>query len=149
MNERDELSRKLLEENGLHEGAVREGDREGLRAIVEAERKRNARVSRAMVLSWVAFVLLVALLVFGMFGRPFGLESTDLPRETANLIGMLMFAALLLTGIAFIFAIVTTVSWGLRMAFGPRGVEERLERIEAQLARLEAAQGEDSGEARS
>ncbi len=147
MSEREELARKLLEENGLSEGAVREADRECLRAIVRAERKRSAHLSRAMVLSWVAFVLLVVVLFGAMFPQVFGLDSTDLPRETANLIGVLTLAALLLTGIAFIFAMVTTVAWGLRMAVGPRGVSEQLERIEVQLARLEAEQGE--GEADS
>jgi hypothetical protein len=147
MSEREELSRKLLEENGLREGAMREADREGLRAIVEAERRRSARVSRTMVLSWVAFVLFLLVLSGTMFPQVFGFDVKDVARETANLIGMLMFAVLLLTGIAFVFAIVTTVSWGLRMAFGPRGVEERLERIEAQLARLEGAQHEGGAEA--
>ncbi|MFO8081073.1 MAG: hypothetical protein R6V07_12295 [Armatimonadota bacterium] len=150
MSEREDLSRKLLEENGLREGAVREADREGLRSIVEAERNRGIRVSRAMVLSWVAFVLLLVVLFGTMFPQAFGFDPNDMARETANLVGMALLAVLLLTGIAFIFAIVTTVSWGLRMAFGPRDVGERLERIEAQLARMEAQkQCEERGEAGS
>jgi len=150
MSERDELSRKLLAEDGLREGAVRGADREGLRAIVEAERKRSARVSRAMVLSWVVFLLLVAVYLSAIFGHPLGLDPSNHSGQTAySVVGVLVIASIPLAGVAFIFAIVTTVSWGLRMAFGPRGVEERLDRIEAQLARLEAAQGKDRGEAES
>jgi hypothetical protein len=139
VSEHDELSRKLLEENGLREGAVREADREGLRAIVEAERKRDSRLRSRMLGSWLVFVVLFAgsiALLIGVraLGQGHGMGIAVVP--------LLTLTGLPLAGIAFIFALVTTVAWGLRLAIGPRGVEERLERIEAQLARIEAAQGE-------
>ncbi|MEA3402867.1 MAG: nucleoside recognition domain-containing protein [Armatimonadota bacterium] len=145
MSEREELSRRLLEENGLREGAVREADREGLRAVVDAERRRSAHLRNVMLLSWAAFVVLFV----GIFGAYFAasaldLRSIEVGRGTVNVVAVLMLATLLLAFIAFIVAIVATISWGLRLAFGPRGVEDRLEHIEAQLARLEAAQDDES-----
>jgi len=140
VNEHEELSRKLLEENGLREGALREADRDGLRAIVEAERRRGAHVRNMMLLSWTAFILLCALFVLAYFGAEGTSPTVEIRGGTWHFWGLVGLFSMLLASIAFIVALVSTIAWGLRMAFGPRGVEERLERIEAQLARLEAAQ---------
>jgi len=151
MSEREELSRRLLEENGVSDRSLRAADREGLRASIEAERRRGAHLRNVMLVSWVAFIVLFVGLVVALFaGSTFDARSIDVGKGTVNVIALLAFAALLLAFIAFIIAVVATVSWGLRMAFGPRGIEERLERIEAQLARLEAQEERDgSGDAGS
>jgi hypothetical protein len=142
MSEHEELSRKLLEENGLREGAVREADREGLRAIVKAERRRGAHVRNVMLLSWAVFISLCALFVLAYFGAEGTSPTVEIRGGTWHLWGLIGLFAMLLASIASIVALVSTIAWGLRLAFGPRRVEERLERIEAQLARLEVAQGE-------
>jgi len=150
MNDREELSRKLLEENGLGGGPLGRKDREDLRAVIESERRRDARVRNLMLLSWAAFVILFVGILAVFYGWRFsGAETTEVSRGVANLSALLVLGVLLLAFIVFIVAVVATVSWGLRLAFGPRGVDERLERIEAQLARLEAEQieGRESDEA--
>ncbi len=144
MSDREELSRRLVEENGLSDRSLRAADREALRAIVEAERRRGAHVRNAMLLSWAAFIVLFVGLVAAFFaGATFDARSIQVGRGTANVIALLALAALLLAFIAFIVAVVATVSWGLRMAFGPRAVGEQLARIEAQLARLQTSQADE------
>lgn len=147
MSEREELSRKLLEENGLREGAVCGGDREGLRAIVEAERRRNVPLVRTVFVSWALFVVLL----FGGVGIYFvagnAQQGGHFGETMVSVVAIAGILSLLLAGIAFVVALVSTLAWGLRMAFGPREVDERLDRIEAQLARLEAARRQSGAEA--
>ena len=58
MSDREELSRRLLEENGLTQQEVADESRDGLRSIVESERRRDARVRNLMLVSWAAFMIL-------------------------------------------------------------------------------------------
>jgi len=147
MNEREELSRRLLEENGLSQQEVAQESRDGLRAIVDSERRRDARVRNLMLLSWLAFIVLFVGILAVFYGWTFsGAETTEVSRGVANLIALLGLGVLLLSFIAFIVAIVATISWGLRLAFGPRGVGEQLARIEAQLAQLEAMEKREGHE---
>lgn len=151
MSDREELSRRLLEENGLSQQEVAQESRDGLRAIVESERRRDARVRNLMLVSWLVFIVLFVGILAVVYGWQLssGAETTEVSRGVANVIALLVLGVLLLSFIAFIVAIVATISWGLRMAFGPRGVAEQLARIEAQLAQLEATQKpEDGGESR-
>ena len=122
MSEHDELSRKLLEENGLS-GPLGRDDREDLRAIIEAERRRTVEVNKIVSTLWIAFLGLIVLSWIAMAGR-----------------GSVPFVIVVLASITFIVALTSTLRLALRMGFRPRRVEERLERIEAQLARIEAAQ---------
>ncbi|MGI5819394.1 MAG: hypothetical protein ACOX9R_15000 [Armatimonadota bacterium] len=146
MSEREELSRKLLEENGLAGGPLGREDREDLRAIIESERRRDARVRNLMLLSWLVFIVLFVGTIATYFGvAGLATHTLDVGRGMANAIAILLFSGIPLSAIAFIVAVVLTVSWGLRLAFGPRDVEQRLRRIEAQLARLEASQSEGEG----
>lgn len=146
MNEREELSRRLLEENGLTQEAVARESRDSLRSIIEAERRRSAHLRNLMLLSWLVFVVLFVGTIAVYLGVAQLPPETDVGRGTANAIAILAIAGMPLSGIAFIIAVVVTVSWGLRMAFGPRGVEERLAHIEEQLARLEAARERPTSE---
>lgn len=148
MNEREELSRKLLEENGLSQQEVARESRDGLRSIIDSERRRSAHLRNLMLLSWLVFIVLFVgtiAVYLGVVALP---AETDVGRGTANAIAILAVAGMPVSGIAFIIAVVMTVSWGLRLAFGPRGVEERLARIEEQLARLEAERERPTGEPR-
>lgn len=146
MSEHEELSKKLLVANGLSEGALRESDREGLRTVFETERRRSAHVRNVMLLSWLVFIVLFVGTLAVYLGVAQLPVETDVGRGTANVIAILAIAGIPLSGIAFIIAVVATIAWGLRMATGPRGVDERLARIEEQLARLGAERERPAGE---
>lgn len=145
MSEHEELSKKLLAENGLGDGELRSTGRAGLQAIIEAEGRRSAQLRNVMLVAWAAFV--ATLVVVGvLFLAAEGTEATvQVGGGTMNVVAAFGLLAWILAPITFIIAVVATLAWGLRMAFGPRGVDERLARIEEQLARLEAEHAQEAG----
>lgn len=144
MSEHEELSRRLLAENGLTQEAVVRESRDSLRSIIDSERRRNVHLRNLMLLSWLVFIVLFVGTIAAYFGiAGLATHTLNVGKGMANAIAILLFSGIPLSAIAFIVAVVVTVSWGLRLAFGPRGVEERLARIEEQLARLEAGREDD------
>lgn len=145
MSEHEELSKKLLAENGLSAGPLAQRDREELRSIVEAERRRAGEAGKIACLLWSAFFALLVISLAIYFAAGDAGPAVQIGEATLHIAGAVGALSMLLASITFIVALVATVAWGLRLALGPRGAEERLERIEQRLARLEAAQTKASG----
>ncbi len=148
MNGSDDLSRDLMNQNGISDEAVQEIRRQQARSLVLAEKRKVGRIRMICIGAWALTVVVIfssmALATLTLFARQDGEISMRLIVLAASLLGMFGM-------VGFLVAIVSSVAWyfsartaGLTAIDARLGELETILRAEAEKTRKE---NEEVGEA--
>jgi hypothetical protein len=149
MSSDENLSRELMDQNGLADEALAEIRKQQARSVVLAEKRKVGRIRALCIAAWA----LTAMVIFASMALSVLLFSTppspDVPRLVAFSASMLgMFGM-----VAFVVAIVTSVAWyfsartaSLKAIDVRLGQLEAILRAEADKSRPEGARAEETSE---
>ncbi len=148
MNGSDDLSRELMNQNGISDEAVQEIRRQQARSLVLAEKRKVGRIRMICIGAWALTVVVIfssmALATLFLFAR----QDAEIPMRlialAASLLGMFVM-------VGFLVAVVSSVAWyfsartaGLTAIDARLGELETILRAEAEKTRKE---NEEVGEA--
>jgi uncharacterized integral membrane protein len=137
MNDRDDFSRQLLNQNGLSEEATEEIRRQQARSLVLAEKRRVGRIRMICIGSWA----LTVVVIFASMGLAtlflFVARTGDRP------MALLILAARI---VGFMVAVVSSVAWYFRArTAGLTAIDARLSELET-ILRAEAERASQENE---
>jgi hypothetical protein len=135
MNNSDDLSRELMDQNGVSDERAQEIRRQQARSLVLAEKRRVGRIRKICIGAWALTVVVIftsmALATLFLFMSRAGETRLTMMVFAASLLGMLGI-------IGFLVAVVSSVAWYFRArTAGLTAIDARLGELEA-ILRAEA-----------
>ncbi len=143
MNDRDDFSRQLLNQNGLSEEATEEIRRQQARSLVLAEKRRVGRIRMICIGSWALTVVVIfasmGLATLFLFVARTGDRPMALMVLAASMLGILGM-------VGFMVAVVSSVAWYFRArTAGLTAIDARLSELET-ILRAEAERASQENE---